>query len=177
MEHSTYTGSVISNDATISNNLDNGLFKARYSFGRQSKRVWQSHRLRLSTKLEVYRAVIVPTLPYGAEAWVLYLKQIRLLERLHQYCLHSILGNEWQDHVSNEVLKRVSLPSTKTVLLQVQLRLASHITRMEDESMHKKGLQRSAEETACTGGNRPLVIAAAGLRPRQLTLIGETSQL
>ena len=40
----------------------------------------------------------------------------------------------------------------------------------------KKALQRSAEETACTGGNQPLVMAAEGLRPRQLALISEESQ-
>ena len=41
----------------------------------------------------------------------------------------------------------------------------------------KKALQRSAEETACTGGNQPSVVAAGGLRPRQLALISEESQL
>ena len=41
----------------------------------------------------------------------------------------------------------------------------------------KKALQRSADETACTGGNQPSVMAAGGLRPRQLVLISEKSQL
>ena len=41
----------------------------------------------------------------------------------------------------------------------------------------KNALQRLAEETACTGGNRPSVMAAGGLRPRQLALISEKSQL
>ena len=41
----------------------------------------------------------------------------------------------------------------------------------------KKALQRSAEETACTGGNQPSVMAAGGLRRRQLVLISEKSQL
>ena len=41
----------------------------------------------------------------------------------------------------------------------------------------KKALQRSAEETACTGGNQPSVMAAGGLRPRQLAFISEKSQL
>ena len=65
VEHFTYLGSVISNDATISKDLDNCLSKASRSFGRLSKRVWQSHSLRLSTK--TYRAVVVPTLLHGAE--------------------------------------------------------------------------------------------------------------
>ena len=41
----------------------------------------------------------------------------------------------------------------------------------------KKALQRSAEETACTGENQPSVMAAGGLRPRQLALISEESKL
>ena len=40
VEHFTYLGSVISNDATVSKDLDNHLSKASSSFGRLSKRVW-----------------------------------------------------------------------------------------------------------------------------------------
>ena len=120
VEHFTLLGSVISENASVNKDLDNRLSKASSSFGRLSKRVWQSHSLRLSTKLQVYRAVVVTTLLYGAETWVLYRKQIRLLERFHQRCLCSILGIKWQDHVPNEeVLKRASLPSIESILLQV----------------------------------------------------------
>ena len=123
VEHFTYLGSVISNDATVSKDLDNRLSKASSSFGRLSKRVWQSQSLRLSAKIQVYRAVVVPISLYGAEIWVLCRKQIRLLEWFHQRCLRSDLGIKWQDHVSNEeVLKRASLPSIESILLQVQLR-------------------------------------------------------
>ena len=67
VEHFTYLGSVISIDVTVSKDLDNRLSKASNSFGRLSKRVWQSHSLRLSTKLLEYRAVVVTTVLYGAE--------------------------------------------------------------------------------------------------------------
>ena len=76
VEHFTYLGSIISNDATVSKDLDNCLFKARNSFRRLSKRVWQSHSLYLSTKIQVYKAVVIPTFLYSAETWVLYRKQI-----------------------------------------------------------------------------------------------------
>ena len=63
---------------------------------------------------------------------------MRLLERFHQRCLRSILGIKWQDHVSNEeVLKRASLPSVESILLQVQRRWAGHVTRMEDVRIPK----------------------------------------
>ena len=92
MEHFTYLGSVISKDATVSKDLDKCLSKASSFFGRQSTKVWQSHSLRLSTRIQVFRTVVVPTLLYGAETWVLYRKQIRLMDRFHQCCLRSILG-------------------------------------------------------------------------------------
>ena len=44
-----------------------------------------------------------------------------------------ILGIKWQDHLSSEaILKRASLPSIESILLEVQLRWAGHVTRMED---------------------------------------------
>ena len=118
VKHFTYLGSVISNDATVSKNLDNRLSKASSSFRRPSKRVWQSHSLRLSTKIQVYGAVVVPTLLYGAETWVLYWKQTRLLKRFHKRCLRSIFGIKWQDYVSNKgVFKRDSLSNVESILL------------------------------------------------------------
>ena len=135
VEHFTYLGSIISNDATVSKDLDNRLSIASSSFGRLSKRVWQGHSLRLSTKIQIYRAVVVPTLLHGAETWVPYRKQIRLLERFNQRCLRSILGIKWQDLVSNEeVFKRASLLNIESILLQVQLRWAGHVLRMKDRT-------------------------------------------
>ena len=75
VEHFTYLGSVIPNDATVSKDLDNHLSKSSSFFGRLSRRVWQSHSLRLSTKIQVYRAVVVPTLLHGAKSWVPYRRQ------------------------------------------------------------------------------------------------------
>ena len=137
MEHFTYLGSVTSNDATVSKDLDNCLSKANTSSGRLSKRAWQSNLLCLSIEIPVYRAVIIPTLLYSAETWVLYQKQIRILEQFHQHYLRSILDIKWQDHVSKEVLKRASLPSIESILLQEQLHWAGHVTRMEDICMPK----------------------------------------
>lgn len=41
-------------------------------------RVRQNHSLHLSTEIQVYRAIFIPTLLYDAEAWVLYCRQMRL---------------------------------------------------------------------------------------------------
>ena len=50
--------------------------------------------------------------------------------------MRSILGIKWQDHVPNEeILKRASLPSIESILLQVQLSWARHVSRIEDVRM------------------------------------------
>ena len=67
MERFIYLGNVISDDTTVSTDLDNHLSKASSSFGKLSKRLWQSHSLHLSTNIQVYRAVVVPTLLCGAD--------------------------------------------------------------------------------------------------------------
>ena len=56
--------------------------------------------------------------------------------------------------------------------------LVPRAPRMKAQSWcSKKALQRSAEETACTGWNQLSVMAAGGIRPRRLALISEKSQL
>ena len=92
----------MSYDASIDKDLENRLSKASSSFGRLSNRVWRNHSLRLITKIKVYRAVVIPTLMYGAETWTLYRRHVRLLECFHQRCLRSILDIKWHDYVSNE---------------------------------------------------------------------------
>ena len=118
VEQFIYFGSVISNDATVAKDVDNRIAKASSSFGCLKERVRQNHSLRLSTKLHVYRAIIVTTLLYGYESWVLYRRQVQLLELFHQRCLRSITGIHWQDYITNnEVLEQASLPSIEAMLM------------------------------------------------------------
>ena len=50
--------------------------------------------------------------------------------------MRSILGIKWQGHVSSEeVLKRASLLSIESLMIQVQLRWTGHVTRMKDVRM------------------------------------------
>ena len=100
--------------------------------------MWQDHSLRISTKIQVYKAVVLSTLLYGSETWVLYWKRIKLLECFHQRCLRAILGIKWQGHTTNiEVLEKADLPNIEAMLMLRQLRWAGHVARMVDSRMPK----------------------------------------
>ncbi len=111
-------GSITSNNVSITKDMDNRLAKACSPFGRPQKPVWQNHSLRLTTKIQVYKTVVLSTLLYWSESWVLYRKHTQLLERFHQRCLRSIMGSQWQDYKTNtEVLEWAGLPSIEAILL------------------------------------------------------------
>ena len=150
MEHFSYLGSVIFNDATVSKNLYDRLSKASSSFGRLSKSMAEPFTppLHEDPGIQDRRLSHPPvrrrdlgSLPEADQA----------TEQFHQRCLRFILGIRWQDYVSNKkVFKKVSLPTIESILLQVQLRWAGHVSRVEDTRISKavffNGLQEGKRD-------------------------------
>ena len=102
-----YLGSVLSNDATIDNDVTKRLAAASGAFGALEKRLWNERDVRLATKVAVYKAVVLTTLLYGCEAWTTYRRHIKKLDAFHMRCLRRILRITWVDKVPNtEVLVR-----------------------------------------------------------------------
>ncbi|XP_051625679.1 uncharacterized protein LOC127461696 isoform X1 [Manacus candei] len=129
-----YLGSLISLDGKIDREIDNRLAKAYSAFGKLHKRVWRNKHLKKSTKISVYRAIVLSTLLYGSESWVIYRHHLRLLERFHQRCLRTILNIHWSDDVTNtSVLEQAAVTSIEAMLLRTQLRWAGHVSRMKDQ--------------------------------------------
>ncbi|VDL88802.1 unnamed protein product [Schistocephalus solidus] len=84
----------------------------------------------------MYKAVILPTLMYGAETWTITKKQARKLNHFHLSCLRRILKLSWQDRIpETEVLERTGILSIYAQLKQLQLRWSGHLVRMDDERL------------------------------------------
>ncbi|XP_067051128.1 uncharacterized protein [Acropora muricata] len=132
----TYLGCTISSDAKIDKEIDNRLAKANSSFGRLYQRVWNNKCLKCKTKIRVYRAVVLTTLLFSSETWVIYRSHIHLLERFHQHCRRTILNIHWSDLITNvEVLEQAEVPSIEAIILKYQLRWAGHVSRLEDHRL------------------------------------------
>lgn len=126
-----YLGSIISEDNSIDNEVQNRIKQASAAFGRLRRRVFQNKNLHLNTKICIYQAVCITTLLYSCEAWVTYSRHIKSLEHFHICCLQRILGITWCDRVPHtEILRRTGCKSIEATITQHQLRWLGHVIRM-----------------------------------------------
>nr|VZI38632.1 unnamed protein product [Spirometra erinaceieuropaei] len=139
VENFPYLGSTFSRTTKIDDDVANRISKASQAFGRLQSTVWNRHGLQLNTKLKMYKAVILPTLLYGAETWTVYTRQARCLNHFHLSCLRRILRLNWQDRIPDtDVLERTGMLSIYSMLRQMQLRWSGHLVRMDDERLPKR---------------------------------------
>ena len=62
-----YLGDTISSNCSIDADITSRMAKASATFGRLSRRLWNTRTVHLSTKLAVYKAAVVPVLLYNCE--------------------------------------------------------------------------------------------------------------
>ena len=134
-----YLGSYLSNTISVDTYINSRLAKAGDAFGKLQRRLWGEHSVALLTKIAVYQAVVLSTLLYGCESWVLYRRSVRRLDEFHMRCLHKVAGIKWQDRVPNtEVLRICGSSGTEAFLLAAQLCWVGHVVRMEDDRIPKQ---------------------------------------
>lgn len=139
VEQFQYLGSLLSQNMKIDLEVEHRIQAASVAFGKLWRRVFGDHDIRLRTKISVYKAVIIPTLLYGAEAWTVYRRHMQLLDMFHQRCLRRILRFHWSDRRSNvSVLQQTHMASVETMLKKLQLRWSGHVVRMDDSRLPKQ---------------------------------------
>nr|VZI05413.1 unnamed protein product [Spirometra erinaceieuropaei] len=120
VENFPYLGSTLSCNTKIDDEVAN--------------RIWK-----LSTKLKMYKAVLLPTLLYGAETWTVYAKQARRLNHFHLSCLRHLLRLKLPDRIPNtDELELTGNLSIYAILRQIQLRWSGHLVRTDDERLPKR---------------------------------------
>ena len=87
----TYLGSTISSNGCIDDEIHSRMAKASVSFGRLRQRLWKSHHVSRRVKGKIYRAIVLSTRLYGAEAWTVYRRQVKKLHAFMMRHLRSIM--------------------------------------------------------------------------------------
>ena len=70
-----YLGVMISGDGRMEEKIRSRIGNAARVIGVLNEPVWKRKELSSRTKLRVYNAIVVPTLMYGSETWVLNKQQ------------------------------------------------------------------------------------------------------
>ncbi|BHF81644.1 hypothetical protein SprV_0802477700 [Sparganum proliferum] len=131
VENFPHLGSTLSRNTKIDDEMVRRISKASQAFGRLQGTVWNRHGLQMSTKLKMYKAVILPMLLYGAETWTVYTKQTRRLNHSHLSCLRQTLKPRCQDRIPDaDILERTGILSVHSILEQLQLRWGDHMMRL-----------------------------------------------
>ncbi|VDL90727.1 unnamed protein product [Schistocephalus solidus] len=117
----------LSRSTKVDYEIAHRIAKASQAFGRIQNVFWNRHGLHLSTKLRIYKAVILPTLLYGAETWIVYQKQARKLNHFHLSCLRGILKLTWQDRIPDtKVLEQTGILSTAEIAAFTAITFSAH---------------------------------------------------
>ncbi|BHF71456.1 hypothetical protein SprV_0401451400 [Sparganum proliferum] len=99
VDNFAYSGSMLSRNTNIDDGVARRLSKANQAFG----------RLQLNTELKMYNAVVLTTILYGAETWIVY---PRKPNHFHLSCLRRILKPMWQGRIPDrEVLEQIGIRS------------------------------------------------------------------
>ena len=135
----TYLGSTISSDGHIDAEIQRRMAKASASFGRLCQRLWNNHHVSTRVKGKIYRAIVLSTLLYGAEAWTVYRRQVKKMHAFMMRHLRSIMRLTWKDKVTNkEILGRIGLPSMEDLLIKKNLLWTGHLMRMSSDRLPKQ---------------------------------------
>ena len=143
----TYLGSTVSSTAKIDKELRNRLGKASAAFGKLQHRLWNNRHVSIRVKCKVYRAVVLSSLLYGAEAWTIYRRQVKKLSAFMMRQLRDIMSVKWYDKITNEeLLRRANMPCMADILIERNLRWLGHVHRMDDDRLPKQLLYSQLKE-------------------------------
>ena len=133
-----YLGFIVNLHASLGDEINNRMAQASIASDKLRYRLWGQRRVKLDTKIQVYKAVMLSIFLYGFETWTPYRSQINQLDVFHQRGLRSISGYTLGDKVLNvDLFARCGIGGIETFLMQSQQRWAGHVVRMSDEQIPK----------------------------------------
>jgi hypothetical protein len=136
-----YLGSKISRRGGIDEELTRRKALASDILRRFRRPLWRHRNISNRTKMRIYNASVLSVLLYGSETWPLSTTQGRRLMGFDNRCQRRVLNIRWQEHITNEEVRRRTLqPPLPRLLAQRRIRWLGHMLRMSDEMPTKRVL-------------------------------------
>jgi len=154
-EEFCYIGGTQAGDGSLGPEMGRRLRLAGRAFQQLRKRVFSSAGASLRTRMAIYKAIVVPTLLYGApESWAPTSSQLQELDVFNSTCLRSIIGatRRHPDMLSNAELYRITgQAAISEALSERRLRWLGHVARKPDSSAVKQLLFATAPAAQAEG--------------------------
>ena len=148
----SYLCSVLSDDCSLETKVSACISRTSRTFRFLNRLLWYQKKIRSSTKICIFRAVVVPTLLYGLQCAVLLEPHVHHLQSFIMRCLRIILHVSLWDKQCNTTLHKLAKQRrVSSILAECRLRLLGHIAHMDDNRLPKKLLV-----CAPAGGHRSL---------------------
>ena len=87
-----YLGSEIYANGSQDREITSRIQKASQALDRLGVRVLRQRGITLSTRLKIYKAVVLSSLLYGCETWTMYRRHIKQLKHFHNRSLRRIMN-------------------------------------------------------------------------------------
>ena len=145
-----YLGGVISDSSSSENDIKRRVGLAM-GVVQNLNSIWKSKDIRISTKLELYRVLVLSIATYGSETWTLKKADEQRLHVFEMACLRKILGVTRRDRIRNTKIRDI-LNYHKELTETIQskkLTYFGHIKRMNPSRYPKILLEGEI------AGNRP----------------------
>ena len=127
-----YLGGTISQSGSCSDDVQHRIGKALGAI-QQLNKIWSSKDISITTKMELYKVLLLSILMYGAETWSLKKVDESRLLTFEMTCPRKILRVTRLDKIRNTTI-RESLGAQETVIDKIttkRLRYFGHINRMK----------------------------------------------
>jgi len=140
----TYLGSCLCDDGEVTNEVACRIAKASKAFGSLREAIFMNRTFSVSTKRNVYKAVVLSVLLYGAETWTIKAPDLRRLTTFHNRCVRSILGvsryQQWRERITTKNLSEAfgMQWSVSDFIMERRLRWLGHLGRMSNDRLPKQ---------------------------------------
>ena len=139
VEGFTYLGHWVAADGSIESEVKARINRASKSWRSLGGALVGQKQLSGRTKCKLFRAIVVPSLVYGAETWPATEGLLKRLDTFQSRCLRRIWGINWWDYIRTEdVLHRSHQPSVSTIIRRSRLRWFGHVMRMDEIRLPKR---------------------------------------
>ena len=150
-----YLGFVITEDNLGSKNIRERIKMGCINLNKMNK-IWKSRNISIKLKINLYDAIVLPTVLYGAEVWVLKEYENKKLLAFETTCLRRIMGIRKTERITNMQIRGWTNKTTTIIekIRDIQRRWLGHVERMTNERLPKKALYHREDGTRPRGRPR-----------------------